>query len=207
MPTISELMALSGVNEKAIRTLGNHGLPFDEDGFQIDRIHKKAIIDLRNKRLSPLVLAYAWRCQMSYGDEDSDRFYNLVSIAKFKGLSISEALSDIRSRHIESDLLPTAKYWIDRATPVARNSDAFERLASWCKDTLKKGPPFAVEYVYLAVRLLVSLPEGALCDYPTPVQRALNRVKHYGFLDGWHRVETDDRGKRRTLFFVPKYDL
>lgn len=207
MPTVSELMIMSGASEKAIRILGNHGLPFDEDEFEIDNIHKKAINDLRNKRLSPLVLAYAWRCQMSGSDEDSDRYYNLVAISKIKGLSISEAFSDILSRQIESDLLPTAKHWIDRATPIERNLDAFGRLASWCKDTLKKGPPFAVEYQYLATRLLVSLPRELLCDYPVLVLRALNRTKHYGFLDGWHRIVSDENGKRRTLFFVPKYDL
>ena len=207
MSTVSELMILSGANEKAIRILGKLGLPFEEDEFQIDEIHKKAINDLRNKRLSPLVLAYAWRCSKSYADEDSDRFYNLVTIAKFKGLSISEALMDIRSKQFETDMLPTAQHWIDRATPIARNSDAFQRLALWCKDTLKKGPPFAVEYPYLGTRLLVSLPREVMCDYPRLVLRALNRTKHYGFLDGWHRVLTDDRGRRKTLFFVPKYDL
>lgn len=207
MSTVSELMILSGANEKAIRILGKFGLPFEEDGFQIDEIHKKAINDLRNKRLSPLVLAYAWRCSKSYVDEDSDRFFNLVTIAKFKGLSLSEALLDIRSKQFETDMLPTAQHWVDCATRVDRYSDALQRLALWCKDTLRKGPPFAVEYPYLGTRLLVSLPMEVMRDYPRPVLRALNRIKHYGLLDGWHRVLTDDQGEKRTVFFVPKYDL
>lgn len=207
MPTVFELMIMSGVPEDALWFLRKYGLEFDDDDFDIDRNHRKALADLRNRRLSAFVLAYAWRCRdRAVDDEDFARFDNLTEIAKIRGFSIADAFFDIRSRQIESELLPTAQHWVDRATTMERHSDAFERLARWCKETLRASP-FEVDHAYLAVRLLVSLPREQMYDYPKLVQRALNRIRHHGFLDGWWRVVSSEDGKNKILYRQPTYDL
>lgn len=207
MPTVSELMLMSGATEDAIWFLRKFGLDVDEDDFEIDKNHKKALNDLRHRRLSPYILAYAWRCK---NDGDADgfaRFDNLMAIAKIRGFSIPDAFSDVSAKQIECDLLPTAKYWIDRATAAERQVAAFERLALWCKEVLKAGPPFDVGHTYLAVRLLISLPRDEMHDYPKLVQLTLNRLIHHGFLDGWHRKIRNEAGKVENRFFRPVYDL
>lgn len=206
MPTVSELMLLSGASEDTLWFLRKFGLEFDDDDFEIDKDHKKAIDDLRHKRLSPYVIAYAWRCRAAGGQDDFARYDNLVTIAKIRGFSIQEALSDICARQIDSEQLPTAQYWVDRATAIERHSDAFERLARWSKVVLRAAPPFEVDHTYLAVRLLVSLPCEKMRDYPKPIHRALNRVRHYGLLDGWWRKVTNEAGKNVTFYCRPKLE-
>lgn len=205
--TLSELMLRSGVSESTLWFLKKYGLDFEDDGFDIDKNHRKAFNDLRNKRLSPYVLAYAWRCQIEGAGDNFCRFDNLETIAKIKGLSIRDGFADIRSKQIIAELLPTAKYWIDRTAERTRHTDAFERLALWCKEILKAAPPVEVDHAYLAVRLLCSLTSDEMREYPTVVQRALNKIRHHGFLDGWWRIIPDEAGKNTVRYARPKYDL
>lgn len=207
MPTISELILTSGASESTLCFLRKYGLQFDYEDFEIDKSHRKAVADLRARRLSPYVLAYAWRCKIDGTEDDLARYDSIGAIAKIRGFSIHEAFSDIRAKQIESELYPTAKHWIDRAIKVDRDFDAYERLSRWCKAVLKAAPPFEVDHTYLAVRLLISLSRQDMFDYPRPVQRALNRTRHYGFLDGWWSTVKDEAGKNTVRYSRPKYDL
>ena len=206
MPTVSELMLMSGASEQTLWFLKKYGLEFDDDDFDIDRNHRKALADLRHRRLSPFVVAYALRCRIDEMDGDISRYDNLLEIAKIRGLSFQDAYFDVRVKHVDDELLPTAQFWIDRATEKERHPDAFSRLAFWCKETLKAAP-FEVGHTYLAVRLLSSLPRDKMHDYPKLVQRALNRTRHHGYLDGWWRNVANEEGGNRVLYRQPKYDL
>lgn len=209
MTSLTVLSVKYGLPAKSLKRLfDGEGLEFDEDGFEIDKCHQKAINELARKRISPYVIAYALWCREVAGpDEDFVRYDNLVDVADARGFSLSDAISEIHPKRIEHDRLPTAQYWLDRAIRKEFDRDATDRLATWCRVILTAAPPFGVEYAYLAVRLLLSLPFEEMAAFPRHVQFALNRVIHYGLLDGWHRMVKDRDGAERRIFQRPKFDL
>lgn len=208
MPTLAELSALIGVKATKLVKLREYGLEFDEDDFEIDAYHQKALYELHRKRISAYVLAYAFRHSAANDWLWPGRFNNLEDIADSHGLSLSDALSEVRWKQIKAERLPEAKYWIDRAIAAGGDRTAFERIALWCKEVLSKGPPVAVRHEYLASRMLFSLLRDDMIIYPKLIHRALNKVKHHGFLDGWHEViQDEDDDSRVTLYLRPEYDL
>jgi hypothetical protein len=206
MATLSVISAEAGISIRLLSRL-KPWLDFEEDDFEIDVCHQKALNDLGRRRMTPYVIAYALRCQSEGPDAGFDRYDNLVDIAKARGLSISDAFFDVRSRQALEEILPTAKFWIDQAIVPGGNREAFERIAFWCQWVLKAGPRHAVYHEYLACRLLLSFPAEEMCTYPKKVQSALNKVAFNGFLDGWHRKEADQKGRVRNVYFRPTYDL
>lgn len=208
MTSLTVLSAKYGFATKSLRRLfEGEGLEFDDDGFEIEKCHQKAINELGKKRVSPYVIAYALWCREVAGpDEEFIRYDNLVEIADARGFCLRDAISEIHPKQVENDRLPQAKYWIDRATGVPFDRDAIDRIATWCRLVLSTAP-YGVGYAYLAVRLLFSLPFEEMSNYPRRVQRALNLAIHYGALDGWHRTIQDRDGTKRRVFQKPKFDL
>jgi hypothetical protein len=210
MPSLSFLSIDSGIPANRLKRLVRYGLEIDDLDFEIDAQHQKAINDLRNRRLSAYVLAYAYRCKIEESYENYARLDDLTEIANARGFGISSELSVIAWRWVENEKLPGAKKWIERATvpgKAGHDAPALERIAGWCK-TLIAGAQFdRVSYNYIAVRLLASLPPDEMVDYPKKVRTTINRLKFYGHLDGWCRPEKDDAGKPCDVFFRPKFDL
>lgn len=209
MTSLTVLSVKYGLPAKSLKRLyDGEGLEFDDDGFEIDKCHQKAISELARKRISPYVIAYALWCREVAGpDEDFVRYDNLVDVADAKGLSLSDAISEICPKLIESDRLPTAQHWLDRASGDAIDRDAIDRLAKWVRRVLATAAPLGVEYNYLAARLLFSLPFEEMPNYPKRVQRALNLAVHYGALEDCYTDVIDRDGAKRRIFHRPKFDL
>ncbi len=207
MATLSEISAGTGIRSDLLWKLQRYGFEFEEDNFDIDAHHQKALNELNRCRMSPYVIAYALRCRTQGSEEHFARYDNLVSISKIRRLSIEGAFFDVRANQIEGELLPTAKHWIDRAAGCGSDMDALDRIGRWCKAVLAAGPHTAVEHSYLASRLLMSLSYEDMLKYPKPVSTALNKVAHYGHLDGCHRKEPNPDGTKRNVYFRPKYEL
>lgn len=209
MATLSVISAYTGIPSKKLALLERFGFDFEEDEFRIDKHHQKALDEINRNRMSPYVLAYLLQCRVKANEDEefSDRFSNIRAIANFGELSVEISFSQIEAAQALRDTLPSAKYWVDRAAGFTRDSEAYERLARWCKSVLWAGPAHPVEYSYLATRLLFSLPYEDLPAYPKLVQTALNRVVHHGHLDGWTRRERRKDGTNRHVFFKGKLDL
>ena len=208
MTSLTVLSAKYGIPVRQLkRFCTGEALDFEDEDFEIDRYHQKAIGDLTRKKFTPYVIAYALWCKEIGPEENFVRYDNLFDIAAAKGLSLGEAIFYIRAKQIDSELLPAAKHWIDRAAGVGVDTEAMSRIAKWCKTVLAAASPFGEEHAYLAVRLLRSLPLQEMPSYPKSIQRALNRTKHNGFLDGWYRLIRDNDGPNRTLYYRPKFDL
>ena len=203
-PTV--LSARYGIPAKSLKRLfDGEGFAYDEDEFEIEKCHQKALTELGRKRLSPYVVAYALWCREVAGpDEIYVRFDNLVDVADAKGFSLRDAILEINPKNMERDRLPTAQHWLDRAAGDTFDRAAIERLANWCRLVLAGAPPFGVDYAYLAVRLLFTLPVEEMPNYPKRVQRAINLAVHYGFLDGCHSPTRDGTGR---LYHRQKFDL
>lgn len=206
MTSLTVLSARHGIPAKSLKRLfDGEGFDYDDDGFEIEKCHQKALTELGRKRMSPYVIAYALWCRDVAGpDEDFVRYDNLVDVADAKGFCLRNAILEINPKQIERDRLPTAQYWLDRASGDAFDRDAIDRLASWCRLILATAPPLGVDYAYLAVRLLFSLPIAEMSNYPRRVQRALNLAIHYGALDGCHSPTRDGTGR---YFHRQKFDL
>lgn len=209
MNSLTVLSAKYGLPAKSLKRLfDGEGLELDDDGFEIDKCHQKAISEFARKRVSPYVIAYALWCREVAGPgEDFVRYDNLVDVANARGLSLIDAISEVHPKQIESDRLPTAQHWLDRASGDAIDRDAIDRIANWTRRVLASSPPLGVEYSYLAVRLLVSLPFGEMPNYPRRVQRALNLALHYGALEDCYSEMKDSDGAKRRIFHRPKFDL
>lgn len=81
-----------------------------------------------------------------------------------------------------------------------------ERLAFCCRTCLDRADG-EVKHDYLATRLLLSVPEADMIDYPKPVQTALNLLKNAGLLDGNWRKEVDKRGNTKPSYYTNKGEL
>lgn len=209
MISLTVLSVKYGLPAKSLKRLfDGEGLEFDDEGFEIDKRHQKAISEIARKRISPYVIAYALWCREVAGpDEDFVRYDNLVDVADARGFSLGEAISEIHPKKVESDRLSAAQHWLDRATGDAFDRDAIDRIANWCRRVLVAAPPLGVEYAYLAVRLLSSLPFEEMPAYPKKVQRALNLAVHYGSLEDCYSEVTDRNGTKRRIYHRPKFDL
>lgn len=209
MTFLTVLSAQYGISAKSLKRLYiGEGWEFEEEGFKIERCHQKAVTEIGRNRLSPYVIAYALWCREKCGpQEDYVRYENIRDVARARGFSLTEAISEVFPKLLERDRFPTAQYWLDRATGETFDRDAVERIARYCRTTLSIGPTLGVEYAYLAVRLLYSLPIEVLPDYPRRVQRALNLAIHYGFLDGCHTTTKERDGTKQRFFHAPKFDL
>ena len=60
-----------------------------------------------------------------------------------------------------------------------------------------------ISHNYLAVRLLLSLPEKDRAAYPPTIASLLNKARHREYLADWFRVDEMPDGKRKTVYFVP----
>jgi hypothetical protein len=209
MSSLTILSAKYGIAAKLVKRLfEGEGLRYDDEEFDIDRCHQKAINEIARKRISPYVLAYAQWCRAIAGpDEFFVRYDSLVEIAHARGFYLSEELSDIGAKHFDIDRLPSGKYWLDRLADGALDREAVDRIASWIRTMLMNAPPGGVQWAYVSARLLWSLPIEAMPDYPRIVQRAMNLAMHYGDLDGWHVPINGADGKPARLFVRPKFDL
>ena len=207
MPTLSELSVISGIPSYKLKFLEKYGLEFHEEIFEIDRNHQKALDELSKKRVSPYVISYALRCLLGDEPDGKARFRDIKSIAEIKDLPFEYGLETMWFHKIFQDLLPTAQHWIDRAAGDILDTPALERIGRWALTVLCNGPEEDVSYNYLAARLLFSVPYEEMPNYSRPIQRALNRVKHYGHLDGCHKVVTGSDGKNVTFFHRPKWDF
>ncbi|WP_156799891.1 hypothetical protein [Novosphingobium resinovorum] len=210
MPSLSFISIESGVPIKKLKHLARYGLDADALDFEIDRNHQKAIDDLRGKRLSAYVLAYAYVCKINESLDSYARLDDLTEIAGVRGFEISGELSAISWRSIRSEKLLGAKQWIDRSSAPANigwDLPALERISGWCKTVICNSQFDSVDYRYLSVRLLASLPLNDMPDYPKKVQTSINRLKFSGILDGWWRPDKDISGKSSDMFFRPQFDL
>ena len=190
------------------RLFDGEGFDYDDDGFEIEKCHQKALNEIARKRISPYVLAYVLWCREMIGpDEMFVRYDNIVAVADARGFCLGDAISDIYPKHIYRDRLLGGQNWLDRATATPFDRDAVERIARWCRQVLTTAPPFSLEYPFLATRLLFSLPLQEMPNYPKKVQRALNLAVHYGFLDGCFTLQKDRDGTERKFFHRPKFDL
>lgn len=209
MTSLTVLSAKYGIPAKSLKRLFNgEGFEFEDEGFEIERCHQKAITEIGRNRISPYVITYALWCRDRCGPhEDWIRFENIRDVARARGFSLSDAISEIHPKLVDRDRFATAQYWLDRATGDQFDRDAVERIARYCRTVLTNGPPLGVEYPYLAVRLLYSLPFDVFPDYPRPVQKALNLAIHYGFLDGCHTTTKERDGTTQRFFHAPKFDL
>ena len=205
--TLSLISAQSGVPIHLLRKL-DKWMNFEEDDFEIDKNHQKALNDLKRKKLTPYVIAYAIRCKQGGPADAWARYENVVDVAKARGHSIRDAFWDVRAQAALAETLPTAKFWVEAVLLPPNDKDAMERIARWCKSVLIAGPHHAVEHGYLASRLLLSLTPEDMLTYPRRIASALNKVAFNGYLDGWHRKEIDPKtGQNRNLYFRCKFDL
>lgn len=207
MPSLTELSVLTGIRTSILKGLTQFGLEYYDDDFDVDRHHRKALSDLSRSRLTPYIIAYAVYWRENHRLENHNRYDNIVALSKMRDLPLHSTLIDIQSKQAYENTFATASFWIDRAAGKEPDAVAFERLARWIKMVIADGPEWEVGYDFLAVRLLLSVPYEDMPNYPRLIQRAINRVKFHGLLDGCYRVETDSEGKPRTVFFRAKYDL
>lgn len=200
MATASILSAMFGIPVKKLIQLEEHGLEIDGEYFESDARHQKALNDIRQKRISAYALAYAYQCKVEKNFENSRRLDSIYEVAEFKGFCMDDELYHIQHQKVENEKMTGAKHWIDQATLPVGDMSALERIGRWSKSVLT-GVKSEANHKYLAVRLLVSLPEEVMMEYPKKVQTTLNRTRFYGFLDGWWRAGTDEDGKKKILFY------
>lgn len=94
--------------------------------------------------------------------------------------------------------LKGAELMLKRMEAGVETVSDWETLASWMKEVIKdvKQP---VKHNYLAVRLLLSLPEKRMGDYSKSVAQAFNKIRHRGRLNGWH-LTVSENGTNIVLY-------
>ena len=201
MPSAIELSIRHGVALPKIEAIAEElEISLDEPSFIPDDDFMRASSDIKRGRLSPYVVAYWLRTLTGGSEESSARHRCLTDLAEGRGGELSDIFIAIEWRTIASDKLSGAKIWLDRAVAPQPDVEALEHLGNWCKIALAHADG-EKDHHYLAVRLLLSLPEREMRNYPKIVQSTLHRVKHYGCLaGGWFTLEKDARGCNKTIY-------
>lgn len=200
MPSALELSIRHGVALPKIEAIADElEITLNEPRFIPDDDFMRAASDIKRGRLSAYVVAYWLRTMLDSSEESSARHFCLDDLAGGRGGELSDILIAIDWRTIAGDKLSGAKIWLDRAVASLPDAPALEHLGNWCKRALAHAEGDK-DYNYLAVRLLLSLPETEMRNYPRIVQSALNRVKHHGYLSGWFTLEQDAKGNNKTIY-------
>ncbi len=208
MPNAIESGLKHGISEAKIKALADDwGVDLEEAAFVPDDGFSRAIYDMKRNRVSAYSCAYYVSLLMDGSDEAQAKVEALMNIADDGGVEFNRVFVSVGWRTIERDKLPGAQIWLDRTVDAAtKDIEAFEHLGTWVRKVLDRAEG-EKDYNYLAVRLLLSLPEKVRLDYPKAIQSALNRVKHYGYLAGCWRIEKDAKGKSKTIYHASKIIL
>jgi hypothetical protein len=199
MPSALELSIKHGIPIAKIRSLADDGLQFTDSDAVPDAQMLRAARDIRYRRVSPFAIAYALRQLKIASPESFQRYETLAGYAAADyGTELGKGEESIGDPW--GDLLPGADVEIDKV--LAGKAGASERLAAWCKACLDQSSG-ELPYDWLAVRLLLSVPEAKMLDYPKPIASAVNRLKHQGLLDGYWHNAVDAHGKAKTIFHNP----
>lgn len=96
----------------------------------------------------------------------------------------------------EADAAPT-EVWAEICVAVANEVEAVTNIVKWCKSVIP--PDREVKHHYLAVRLLLGVPNNIRHWEVRRIQRVmLNCRKHKEFAGWWH---VDTCGKRKVTFY------
>lgn len=102
------------------------------------------------------------------------------------------------------EYLADAKRIIDACYSSDRTTAKIEwsLFIAWVKAQIEAAER-EISHNYLAVRLLLSLPEKDRAAYPPTIASLLNKARHREYLADWFRVDEMPDGKRKTVYFAP----
>lgn len=201
MPSAIELGFQFGIAPDKVIALAAHlGVDLDAPAFVPDAGFNRVAADLRRGNLTAFTVAYWLDAMLNGGEAGEQRADALVALTPDKGAALAQAFTALDHATVNADKLAGAKLWLDKASALKSDPGALDKLATWAKGALSHARG-DVSHLFLSVRLMLSLPENERANYNKAIQGALNYMKHYGYLDGWHRVDADAKGKRKTVYF------
>lgn len=199
MPSALDLSLKYGIPLAKIRALANDGLQFYDSPVESDKAFQRASYEIRYGRIAAFSIAYVLRLRRDPTGEDDAKLCALLEYAaKDYGEAIEARIDAIGNAWRE--LLPDAARILDSV--AAGKAKGIDELAAWCRTCLDRSEG-ELGHDYLATRLLLSVPESVMLDYPKAIQTALNRLKHAGLLEGyWHKAVAKN-GKTVTIYHKP----
>jgi hypothetical protein len=170
-------------------------IDLDDEDFESDKGFEQIVRAVKLRRTSAYTLAYIHsHCSSDQCDFIFDNYPEFEYIYSRAGFPIDDR-----------DILPGASRLLRRLHEgqAVIQSD-YITLAEHIKAIIGRADE-PVEHVYLAVRLLLSLPDIMRKDFTKPVASILNKTRHHGHLAGWFTMKEREM-KNYVEYHIPAFE-
>lgn len=196
MSSAIELSVKFGIPSSAVIALCDYiGYSLDDEKVEYSKEFETLARSIKRKRASAYVMAFLFR-----NCTDDERGFALSLDDDF-----AEDFYRVEFPVYPAEKLENAKFIIDSIYETQRGEKRGEwtEFEKWLKKTISEASG-EISHSYIAVRLLLSVPENEMRNYPQIIASLMNKARHRGYLDGWFRLEPLDNGTNRCIYSDPE---
>jgi len=196
MPSAIELSIKFGIPASSVTAMCDYlDVALDDASLEYSKEFETLARSIKRKRASAYVMAFL--------------FLHCSEAEKDFALSLDENFADeyvsVSLPIYPAEKLKDAKEIIDAIHETQRGEKRgeWDKFEKWLKKTISDASG-EISHSYIAVRLLLSIPEKEMRDYPQIIASLMNKARHRGYLDGWFRLVPIDGDKNRCVYFDPE---
>ena len=195
MLKLSVMSARYGIPVAKLRKLEKHGLEYEDDNLHGDALHDRAMYDASRNRVTAFTIAYLALSWENDGEEWQARAASIKESYKDGGAELQEIFDRVQGEYSFREKMVGAQAVVDRICEAPGNApdhEAMRSLASWVKHIVDIYNETEIDHIFLAARLLASMPLLEMPKYPKLIATAVARARWHKHLEGYWRLD----GKR-----------